>query len=279
MRRGVLGVVLTIVAATGVALGVRAWLEGRTPAVPLTVPTAAGDAVRGRHLLDHVLACGACHGADLGGAWVDGGLVGRVWAPNLTSGVGGRERPALAWVRALRRGEDETGRVLALMPAARWAGLAESDMADVLAAVRELPPVDRPAPEPAGFAVGWWLGLAGRVVPTEPPPSVVEVRPDAEYGRYLATIAGCHDCHGAAFRGGDGTLGRAPGIVPRLEAPFAGARFADALLRGRGADGRALAPVMPWPFHAGLTDTEVDALWQRVRRLAGSEGADGVSVP
>ena len=279
MRRAVLGGVLTVVAATGVALGLRAWLDSRAPTVPLTVPTAAGDAVRGRHLVDHVLACGACHAADLGGAWVEGGLLGRVWAPNLTNGDGGRERSALAWVRALRRGEDERGGALALMPATRWAVLAEADMADVLAALRALPPVDRAAPESARFPLGWWMGLAGRSGPTEPPPAVVEARPDAEYGRYLATIAGCHDCHGAAFRGRDGTLGRAPGIVPRLDAAFAGARFADALLRGRGGDGRVLSPVMPWPYHAGLTDTEVDALWQRVRRLAGVEGTDGVPVP
>lgn len=236
------------------------------------VPLIAGDLAHGRHLVDHVLACGACHGADLGGATVEAGIFGDVWAPNLTPG--GPKRSALDVVRALRRGEAPDGRRLVRMPVSRWAGLTESDLASVLAALEAAPPISRAAPAERSAGVRWLAGLASDRVEAVPPPLHVPVAPDATYGRYLATIGGCHDCHGPDLQGASDLFGRAPGILPRPEAPFAGARFADALLRGRGADGRTLDAAMPWQLHAGLTDTEVDALWSRVRHLAGGGSAD-----
>jgi mono/diheme cytochrome c family protein len=231
-----------------------------------------------------VLGCVVCHGLDLGGASMQGGtLVGRLWAPNLTRGRGGLGSVYTTedWARVVRHGVARDGRGLLYMRARRWAHLSEGDLADLVAWFGAMPAVDRLAePSEPGLALPLVLALgdgvdAARV--DDATPSRVPYGPTAAYGRYLAELAGCHDCHGPELRGGRVPWGNVP--APELSATaipdWNGAVFAAALVRGRAHDGHVLDPTMPWIVFAGLTDTEIDALWLHVRGDVGAAVADG----
>ncbi|MGE0725983.1 MAG: cytochrome c [Alphaproteobacteria bacterium] len=103
----------------------------------------------------------------------------------------------------------------------------------------------------------------------------------AARGKYLATIMDCHGCHTTgAFTGkpdpakhlagelvgfaipGLGTF-YPPNLTPDRETGIGGwseAQIVTALRTGVRPDGRQLAPIMPWPSYAALTDTDARAL-------------------
>ncbi len=99
-----------------------------------------------------------------------------------------------------------------------------------------------------------------------PPAAPATILPDAASGARLAALAGCTSCHGEALGGG---------TAPRLprNRHGTGAAFRAAMQDGVGADGHALAPQMPSAAYAGLTLTELDALWLWTRDVvAAREG-------
>jgi mono/diheme cytochrome c family protein len=105
--------------------------------------------------------------------------------------------------------------------------------------------------------------------------------PAVERGKYLVTIAGCHDCHTpgyflgkpdmARFLGGSDVGFEMPGlgvfVGPNLtpdKATGLGAwtdeQIRTALQKGARPDGRMLAPIMPWHAFASLTRQDTDAI-------------------
>lgn len=108
-----------------------------------------------------------------------------------------------------------------------------------------------------------------------------------ERGRYLVTLMDCSGCHtpGAlagqpdvtrylagssiGFQGPAGTV-YPPNLTPDRETGL-GAWSEEAILAavkaGRRPDGRALAPVMPWPSYASLTEDDGKALVAYLRSL------------
>ena len=106
-------------------------------------------------------------------------------------------------------------------------------------------------------------------------------------GEYLLRIMDCGGCHtprdaqgapreDAALAGGDlGFAMSGYGIVwpPNLTPDATGlgawsdAEIAEALTLGRRPDGRVLAPVMPWPSYAGLSEADLAALVAALRAL------------
>ena len=271
------------IALAGAFWGRSAFLLGRTYDIDVHVPVATEhqvDAARGEHLLTDVLACAACHGDDLGGAWVaEQSLLGRRWAPNLTTGEGG-VGPAMTlldWTRAVRHGIDREGHALVAMPSRRWAGLSDADLLDVVAAIEARPPVDRSGPERAvgmgvtlAVAMGTGLDVQLSGVDGDGP----TWSPDPEYGAYLAEVAGCVSCHERDESRPLGVL-EAPGF--EMLAGWTGAAFARAVREGIGRDGRRLDPWMPSAAFAGLDDTELDALWWSLRPDPLEGDADGAA--
>lgn len=237
-----------------------------TPEAGAHVP----DPQRGRHLADHVFACTSCHGADLGGGYVPGdAAVARVWAPNLTQGEGGvgRAYDLDAWVAAMRDGVAASGAELVWMPSVRWRAALADDLSDVAAALEVVQPVDRePGVSDVPLSVRVAASLPG-FSPPPPPPRPGAWGPVPAYGDYLVRVMGCDDCHGVDLAGGPAPLGgpAVPGIDAASLTGWTGAEFADAVVRGRGRDGRVLHPTMPWRSYAGLADTELDALWAALR--------------
>lgn len=228
------------------------WLMGG-PVAPVSV--GQGDPARGAHLGAAVLGCTACHGADLGGGVVHQGVwFGTVNAPDLTpSGSCCADWTPETWAAVLRSGRTPAGRPLRWMPSWRWAAMSDHDLADVVAWLTTVPPAGRPAPEGRPGPGAWWSLLAG-APPSHAVSPVGALRaPDALYGAYLGTLAGCTDCHGPQLEGQ--VLGAGP--VPPAPS-WTGADFARSVL----VEGDALAHVdLPVGDYSGLDLTEADALW------------------
>jgi cytochrome c553 len=250
---------------------------------PLRVQATPVAVERGRHLATAIGKCVDCHGADLGGKlFIDAGPLGTVYASNLTSGRGGvASRYSDGQLeRAIRHGVDETGHALAIMPSADYWPMSDQDMQALIAYVRSVPPVDRQLPATNVRALGRALYLAGKLplFPAEAiqhqaqRPAEVPAGVTMEYGKYLATIGGCRDCHGADLNGS--AKGEGPGDPPAANLTPAGEvgrwteqDFFNALRTGKRPNGTALRPPMPWALAGQMTDDEVRAVWMYIRSV------------
>jgi mono/diheme cytochrome c family protein len=239
---------------------------------------ASGDAQHGQ-VLAMAYSCTRCHGADLGGAdFINEQPLGSIPAPNLTSGEGGAAATFsdADFERAIRHGiaPDDTG--LAIMPSSIFHSLADSEVADLIAYVRGVEPIDQTLPgKQIGPMIPVLLGLgifpanelftaAGidQAAPhlEEPPTEMMEL------GAYRAVL--CTQCHRADFSGGP--LEFQPGVLPPNLTPhetglagWSEADFITAMRTGLTPDGEQLDPVeMPWPGISQFSDAELHALWE-----------------
>lgn len=230
--------------------------------------TPAPDVARGRHIATALAGCAGCHGATFGGGraftvvtpTVDAAnRIQTVYAANLTPGTGGVA--ALSdddLRRAIRDGQRPDGTLLRVMPSSEYAVMTDADVADVIAFLRSLPPVDQVVPQAAGSS---FRPCCGR--PTYP-----EASPTG--GAYLARIGGCTGCHGADLAGGPGAHpvvgpGFGPVAVPNISRDGIGnwsfADFQTAMRTGKTPDGRTLSSAMPWRTVGKMTDDELRAVY------------------
>ena len=100
-------------------------------------------------------------------------------------------------------------------------------------------------------------------------------------GKYLVTLASCHDCHTPGYFLGKPDMARylggsdvgfelpglgvfhGPNLTPDKETGlgnWADAQIVTALQTGVRPDGRVLAPIMPWHAFAALTKQDGDAI-------------------
>jgi mono/diheme cytochrome c family protein len=93
-----------------------------------------------------------------------------------------------------------------------------------------------------------------------------------EHGRYLATLGDCAGCHnqpgGKPYAGGlalETPFGKilAPNITPDRETgigAWSDEDFVNALLNGRGDDGKRLYPAMPYPYYTKMSRDDALAI-------------------
>src|SRR5688500_1425072 len=160
------------------------------PAETLAIPSDSASIARGAHLVT-TRACGGCHGADLGGhVFADAGPFALLAAPNLTRGRGGRTPPLtdVEWERALRHGirRDSTGFVI--MPSEVFHGVADDEMAAMIAYLKQIPPVDRDV-QPLKLRIigrmvlgAGQLKTAAALAPRTAHVASVDTTPGLEYG-------------------------------------------------------------------------------------------------
>jgi mono/diheme cytochrome c family protein len=250
--------------------------------VPRTVPTDPAAIARGTHLASAVAVCTDCHGPDLGGRMLgDPSVFGTLAPPNLTRGSGGLGRTFTDadWVRAIRHGIHRDGTSLIVMPSEAYVHMNETDLGDLIAYLKQLPPVDREMPATSLGPVGRALLVAGQLslivdrTPSIPFPPIVPPGATLEYGRYLAAVSGCIGCHGPGLSGGtvEGPpdVPQASNLTPHrtgLE-KWTEADFERAIRHGVRPNGTPINTFMPWPYFSGLTDGEVKALWLFVRSV------------
>lgn len=263
------------------------WSQGRgtlNRAVDRRVPaiaalTDSASIARGAHLAD--IACTVCHGAGetlplsgLDTAFIDSPVFATLHPANLTPGGALQRYDDGRLARAIREGIDAEGRPLVLMPAHAFHGMSDRDLGSLIGFLRSQPAITKPTrPRNIGPIAG--ILLATRQIPTSMQPPVesvahVEEAPTAEYGRYLAPIYGCTECHGANLRGLPPGNANGPPPGPDLiqvahRVPLE--TFERALRHGEGTNGNPLASTMPWRIYARLHDVEVQAIYAYLKTL------------
>lgn len=246
------------------------------PRSQLVVP-AADEAVlaRGEHLVGTAASCMECHGQDLGGMVMSDDPMGRLAAPNLTTGQGGLAATFTDqdWDRAIRHGLRADGTSLIVMPSDAYAHFSDEDLGAVVAYLRHAPPVDRELPGLRLRPLGRALLAAGQLddilvaglIPQSTRPANIEPGETVEYGRYLAGISGCTTCHKPDLSGGK--AGGPPGtplssnLTPAALGAWTEADFFRAMREGITPDGTEINAFMPWRFAGQMTDEELRAIW------------------
>lgn len=277
------------------------------PAPAMTVTSTPELVARGAYLANHVTVCIDCHSELDRTRWSlpvvagtegrggtrfgeDLGFPGSLWAKNITPA-------ALAnWsdgeiVRAVGSGISRDGTALfPLMPYPAYRELSQHDMAAIVAYLRTLAPLANEVP---ARSLDFPFELIVRTIPQQatPPAEAPPTSDRVAYGRYLTTIAGCRDCHtpaeagrpvaGKEFQGGqefrfaDGSLVRSANLTPDHDTGLGGwdrERFRSTFRRFTAENAPPVAPggmntVMPWTSYSGLTDDDLDAIWDYLGTL------------
>jgi mono/diheme cytochrome c family protein len=254
----------------------------------LTLPTDAAGLAEGQRLVT-MRGCSDCHTPDFGGqVFIDDPMIGVIATANLTGGQGSATAnfTVADWERAIRHGVSPDGRGLLIMPSYEYAGLSDEQVAQMIAYLQTLPPVDRVQAEPVLKPLARALHLAGQLplLPAEmidhsvAHAATVPVAASAEYGAYLSTT--CTGCHQPNLAGGV-VPGSAPGDLPSANLTPAGNLahwslddFKNTLRNGTTPEGKELDPaVMPWPIAAQMTDVELEALWLYLASLPPTQSA------
>lgn len=277
------------------------------PPVPVQIEMTEERAARGKHLFENVAGCDGCHspqdfsraggpvvayGRGQGGVFPSTlGLPGRVVAPNLTPD---RETGLGNWtdgekIRAIREGIGKDGRALfPLMPYGNYRNMSDEDVYALVVYLNMLTPIRNELPKTE------LQFPASQLIKSLPRPVGLVRSPDArrrwEHGRYLATLAGCVNCHtqefngqlieskrlagGRTFRYPHGTA-VSPNITPDGETGIGRWTEADFIakfrrFRDHDCIDRPRAEVvgftvMPWSGLAGLSNDELSAIWSFLR--------------
>jgi len=240
---------------------------------------------RGKHLVESRYACSACHGRNFGGGvMVDDPAIGRLLAPNLTTGPGGRTagfRPA-DWDRMVRHGV-KPGGTPGMMPSQDFRQMSDQELSDIVFYIRSQPPVDHSVPAPTLGPVGTVLVATGKLPlsadliaaeETPHPRTPPETAPTIAFGRHLAGIcSGCHrqDLGGGPIVGGDPSWPPAANLTPDASGlrGWTLAQFKTALQEGKRPGGEALRDPMSGvaQFAKNMTAVEVEALWSYLQSL------------
>jgi mono/diheme cytochrome c family protein len=224
----------------------------------VNIPTDADAVAHGKHVAT-IWACTRCHGEDFSGMVIASdplsGLVplsGTIIAANLTSGTGGiaRSYTDADWVRAIRHGILPDGHVEVLM--FDYSTLSDPDLGDLIAYLKQTPPVDTKYPEmsygsivPIISNIGLFTPAAermdhGAARPVDPSPGAT-----VEYGQYLSAI--CIACHGS-------------GIGNSVE-KWKQDELINTFHSGVLPDGKGFGPTMSANTFREMTDVELTALW------------------
>jgi mono/diheme cytochrome c family protein len=240
----------------------------------LVIPTDIAALAEGERLA--ALYCANCHGDDLGGAaFFNDPTLAVVDAPNLTRGQGGvgAQLTDVDWVRAIRHGVGPTGRPLFIMPSRNFYFLSDEDLGQIIAYLKDAPPVERAAGDRTTTLLGRVLlavGAFGDLIdaetinhtaarPQAPAPGVT-----VAYGKYLADSFGCRTCHGPQLAGGkdpDPAAPPGPNLTPGGKLGQWDEQTFLTTIRTRRSDWMAFTALNH------MTDEELQALWRYLQSL------------
>jgi len=296
----IIGVI--VAAFGGVITYVKVALPHVGPPPELTIQATPGRLARGEYLAIHVAACMDCHsqrdwnmypgpvkpGSFGGGGEKFGkeiGFPGTVYSSNITSYALNRYTDGELF-RVITTGQTKEGKALfPLMAYHNYGQMDPEDIMCIIAYLRSLPPIANDIP---ARQLDFPLNI---LVNTFPSKAAMAKRPDSNnvvaYGRYLAIMADCIECHskvekgalisGSEFGGGrpfnfpDGTVVNSSNITFDRETGI-GAWDRNLFIRKfrRYADsGYALRPVssgdpktvMPWLTYSGMKENDLAAIY------------------
>jgi cytochrome c553 len=281
------GIVGLIILAVAGAYGLGSRKLGKHFTVAEAAPSIPSDPAsieRGHHFATAISKCVMCHGDHLSGQlFGDDRVMGTLWSANLTNGKGARGAMLTdaQIVNAIRHGVSADGRSLFIMPTKIYNQLSDEDVADIVAYIRSVPPVDsaRPATKPGpllhilvGSLAGAMQSATGVDHDARRPPAPTP-GPTAEYGSYLVVVGGCKFCHGQGLSGGpleEGPPGSLPAsnLTPEGLKAYDEAKFFLALREGIRPSGVPINPeFMPWKLTKLMTDDEIRAVWKYLQTV------------
>ncbi len=262
-----------------------------------TTKPSIAQVERGRYLVENLADCFTCHSEmdwkapqPLPGRKGSGApfplksIPFPVYSPNLSSdpetGIGRWTDEQLG--RAIREGIGRDGRVLfPVMPYMGYRAMSDKDVAAVIAYLRTIPPVKKANVTPTV------PDEVRKQLPHPPPLARPVPEPDGansvKRGAYLASIAGCFDCHTPfnemqpmvelAFSGGqlmEGPWGSVTtaNLTPDPSGLSAhNAKSFIQVIRTGHSGKRALNTLMPWPRFRNLTDQDLSAIFDFLQTL------------
>jgi mono/diheme cytochrome c family protein len=196
-----------VVALIGVVLGNSHLLRTyKIQAEAIIILSDAASIAQGKHIVNSV--CTGCHGNDLSGgvAVFNAPPLGHIESANLTPGQGGKggTYTDANWVLSIRHGIDEEGKSVLIMPSPMFYYFNDQNLADIIAYLKTVPPVDKEVPEHTLTSFGKILmglgqlnGLisAENIDQTGPRPAVVQPGVSVAYGDYIVKTSDCRGCH------------------------------------------------------------------------------------
>jgi mono/diheme cytochrome c family protein len=256
----------------------------RLISVPVAaVPYADGAPAlaRGKYLYES-RGCVDCHGLDgAGRTFLNDGKGTHIAGPNITPAGVVAKYQSVDWVRAIRHGVKPDGRPALVMPSEDYNRFTDTDLAALVAHVRNLAPVQGGVrmvvelPLPAWVLYGFDVipDAAQRINHTLAPAQPVPAGVTVAHGAYVANM--CIGCHGAGLSGG-----KIPGGPPDWPAaanltPGEGsamvrykdeAQFVAMMRTGKRPDGSAIQ-VMPFESLSKMDDVDLPALYAFLKTL------------
>lgn len=300
-------IIVLLIVVIGLALtGLIGFVKTSLPDVPLkeglTIESTPERIERGEYLANHVSLCMDCHGtrdwSKFSGPMVPGtkgfggekfsrefGFPGEYYSPNITPhGVGDWTDAEL--YRAITAGVNKTGDALfPVMPYPYFGQLADEDIYSIIAYIKTLPSLESLHPSSTS---DFPMSVIINTIPGEqeklPLPSD---KSSAEYGKYVATAAGCAECHTRVekgqvipelmFSGGrDFTLPwgviYSANITPDPENGIGNWSKEKFIQRFKFYDptngyvphevnGSDMNTIMPWTMYAGMTEEDLGAIY------------------
>lgn len=260
---------------------------------------------RGEYLAHHVTVCMDCHAVrdwsrysgppkpetlGHGGERFtrEMGLPGDFRSRNITpGGVGEWSDGELA--RAITTGVTREGRAMfPIMPYTNFRHLCERDVSAIIAYIRTLPASNVTHPD---SELDFPVNLIVRTMPQPAEPWACPAPGSPDYGKYLATVAGCGDCHtkqdkgqivGERFAGGwrfplpSGGHVTSKNITPHPETgigKWTKEQFV-ALFQSRARPDAAFPvkpgepqTVMPWNMYGGMNPEDLGAIYDYLRTV------------
>ena len=309
--RVVLWVLGAIVVVAGAAF---AFLMLKKPAMAapsnVKVEITAARLQRGKYIFENLASCEDCHSqrdasrfsgpiepgtGGRGFVWpAELGLPGTVISSNITPDV---ETGIGSWtdgeiLRAIREGVSKDGRALfGFMPYQKFRSMSDEDAYSVVAYLRRLQPIKSKV---GVTELNFPVNLFNKLAP-QPLNGVVQAPSKTnrvEYGKYVATVAGCVICHtrmekgepieGMEYAGGEEfTVGewfvRSANISPEPEtgigtwsvekfvAKFKG--YANLTFESAPKSVQANFTIMPWMAYSQLEDDDLRAIYAYLKSV------------
>lgn len=270
----IVGVVITLAAVAAAIVLMMGLYRLRNqddhPITKINVEASAAALDRGAHLAE---ACAGCHSGSgdppLDGNTKDNFLegLGTLYPPNLTPGgvIGDRSDGRIA--RAIREGIGIDGRPLIIMPSPYFHSLSDEDTAAIITYLRSQPAVDEQVPERELGPMATLLIGAGMfpLAVQEPIEDVIDP-PDTDspkkWGKYLATVMACGECHGDDFQGKTGGNGPSGPDLTVYADKWSPEEWRDTIRNGVDPTDNKLDPdQMPWKDYSdALSDEELEAI-------------------
>ena len=277
------------------------------PPVNVKVGSTPAMLARGEYLANHVAVCMDCHskrdwtkfaGPVTPGTLGGGGDVfdekigfpGKVYVKNITPATVSNWTDG-ELIRAITCGVTKDNKALfPMMPYPNYNKLTEDDLRAIVAYVRSLKPIENKLPE---TELNFPLNFIVKTMPIKNyNPMKYDRNNPIEYGKYLATISGCQDCHtqsekgeplpgmefagGAQFQFPSGVV-RSMNITPDKETGigFWSKELFIQRFKAYANDSLKYVPVskddfntpMPWIMYAGMTDGDLGAIYDYLRTV------------